>query len=139
MKKAISIFAVIILIVSCFTGCFGTESNEMPLDASDLEVLLRWDDYPLLDSVPRYRDNGIFDGMYEGRNSDIVISYRAVTSDAYERYVDELMACGFVLKENSEIWLSEGVSAVPQFTNGEISAAIVWSVTGSMDISVSMR
>ncbi|MBO4563162.1 MAG: hypothetical protein J5772_06080 [Clostridia bacterium] len=139
MKRIAALFVILIIVSASFTGClFGDdELGELPLSASDPEALMMWDEYPILDNVPRFRYDGIFKGIYEGKDGSVVISYVGISEQDYLNYTDDLILTGYELKEDSAIWIAEGLSGVPQFMLGELELAIVWTARGSMDISVS--
>lgn len=103
--------------------------------ANDPEVLAKWDEYDRLDGIPRFTLNGVFENIYES-NEMTVVSFLGVSQNDFEAYTQVLTSDGFRLRDDSSIWITEGMSGVPVFEKGSITLTLVWSMNGSLDISV---
>ena len=136
MKRAIILVLAALLLLP-LTACRSdnTPADELPKMASDPEVLARWDEYSMLDGVPRYKLTGILDNFYEGQDGSVVVSFFGVSDEDFESYCADILASGYRLKEGSSIWYTTGMSGVPQFEKGSRSLTLVWSMNGSLDIS----
>ena len=138
MKKALcAILAALIL--AALAGCAKKtdDKTELPKPANDPEVLAKWDEYGILDPVPRYTGTGFFENVYEGKNGMTVVSYLAVPADDFETYALNMSNYGFTLDPESSIWMTEGISGVPIFKKGSVELTLVWNVNGTLDIGVS--
>ena len=142
MKKTLyALVALMILLVSA-AGCGKNNggTQDLPLQADDPEVLAKWDDYRMLDGLPRYKYAGIFENIYVGADDTVVVSYVGVSSDNYIDYTNELIGAGCRLAEGSSIWLTEGMMGVPVFKWGSKEVTLVWSMNNdALDISVSAK
>lgn len=141
MKKILCALIALLMIAAAF-GCTGNNSgtDELPKLADDPEVLKKWDDHDMLDGLPRYARNGIFENIYVGADGSVVVSYVGVSSEDFVAYTDELIGAGCRLQEGSSIWLTEGMMGVPIFNRGNKEITLVWNMNNdSLDISVSNK
>ena len=133
MRKLLTIFLILLITCAFIAGCSENEESKARF-ASDPDVIAEWDDYPMLSGVPRFDSAGVFDGFYVN-DERTVVSFLGVTKETYEAYTERLMSEGFRLKENSSVWVTEGITGVPEFTrNGQV-LVLVWSANGTLDIS----
>ncbi|MBO6061897.1 MAG: hypothetical protein J6P98_07275 [Clostridia bacterium] len=136
MKRSIILFLAVLLLLP-LAACKSDNNHtyELPKAANDPEVLARWDEYPMLDGVPRYKLSGILEDFYKGPDGSVVVSFLGVSDADFESYCTEVLASGYRLKDGSSIWYTTGMSGVPQFEKGSRSLTLVWSMNGSLDIS----
>ncbi|MBR3382310.1 MAG: hypothetical protein IKG85_04660 [Clostridia bacterium] len=128
------LIAAVVLAVCMICACSGNGGETKLLTADDPEVLAKWDEHDSLDGIPRFTMTGVFDNIYFD-DDRTVVSFVAVPQEAFEAYVEELRSAGFKLKENSAIWVTEGMSAVPEFTRNGQELILVWNLNGTLDIS----
>ena len=135
MKRPICIL-ILLAMISCllFCACGGNGSDNKARFASDEDVIAEWDKYPMLDTVPRFTLSGVLDDFYINEERTVV-SFLGVSQESYEAYVQQLMNEGFRLKENSSVWVTEGMTGVPEFTRNGQELILVWSANGTLDIS----
>ncbi len=136
--KAFRIPALMLVFFLLFTcGCTAKENDPDPLPkmAADPELIKMWDDYSMLDGVPRYNRSGIFDNFYESENGTVVVSFFGVSAEDYEAYCADILASGYRLKEGSDIWVNQGMTGVPVFYKGTKGLTLVWSMNGNLDVS----
>ena len=139
MKRFVSIILILLLSAFAFAGCsskYEPPEDTLPKEASDPEVLKKWDGFDKLSGVPRYSDGGFFDDIYTGSDGMVVAAYKGVSADDFEAYANTFLSDGFKLAEGSTIWVSTGVSGVPQFKKGNVFVTLVWSMSGDLDIGV---
>lgn len=138
MKKALcAILAALIL--AALAGCAKKtdDKTELPKPANAPEVLAKWDEYDILASVPRYLGSGFFDNVYVGQDGMTVVSYVAVPAEEFESYAIAMGNYGFVLEDDSSIWVTQGITGVPIFKKGSLKLTLVWNMNGTLDIGVS--
>ncbi len=135
MKRTLSLLIAVLTLLSfiALSGCTKHE-EEKTLFADDPEVLAKWDEYSVLSGIPRFTFNGVFDNIYSDEER-VVVSYLGVTESDYIEYTKLLQLNGFRLKENSAIWITEGLSGVPEFVRMNEKITLVWSINGGLDIS----
>lgn len=135
MKRLICVL-ILFALLSCmlFCACGGSGSDNKVRFASDEDVIAEWDKYPMLENVPRYALTGVLDDFYLS-DDRTVVSFLGVSQESYEAYVQQLMNEGFRLKENSSVWVTEGMTGVPEFTRNGQELILVWSANGTLDIS----
>lgn len=135
MKRTLAFLISVLIMISfaAFSGCTKNETD-IPLFADDPEVLAKWDEYSVLSGIPKFTLNGVFDGIYSDEER-VVVSYLGVTESDYIEYTKLLQSNGFKLKENSAIWITEGLSGVPEFIRMNEKVTLVWSINGGLDIS----
>lgn len=104
--------------------------------ANDPEVLRIWETTPALDGIPRFRGNGIFEGVEVSEEGSVTLTYFGVEDKDYLSYTNKLKSEGFSLEPDSAIWMAEGLSGYPLFQRGEVRVALVWSLNGVFTISV---
>lgn len=139
MKRFVSVILVLLLSACCFAGCsskYSPPEDALPKEASDPEVLNKWDGYDKLNGIPRFTGKGFFDDIYTGNDGMVVVSYKGVSADDFEEYANSYLSEGFKLSEGSAIWVSYGISGVPQFKKGNVNVTLVWSMNGGLDIGV---
>ncbi len=125
------------LMAFAFAGCgssYKPGTDDLPKSASDPEVVKKWDEYSKLDGLPRYTGAGIFDNIYVGEDGMVVVSFKAVSADDFESYAQSYLSNGFELEEGSSIWVTNGMSGVPQFKKGNASVTLVWTMNGDLDV-----
>ena len=130
------------LLLQAFAACGGKQNNDpspLPKMASDEEVVKMWDEYPALDGLPRFKEKCILDGFYPGEDGMVVASFLGVSAEAFEGYCASLTGSGYKLKEGSSIWLTEGITGMPQFEKGNRLITVVWSAQGTLDISSNLK
>lgn len=126
------------LMLAAFAGCSNkkNEEQELPKFANDPEVLAKWDEYEILNNIPRYTGSGLFDNIYVGEAGMTVVSFLGVSAEDFEAYAKNMSAYGFKLDEGSSIWVTEGITGVPIFKKGSTELTLVWNMNGSLDIGV---
>ena len=137
--KRIAVLLIALLALLVFVGC-GQNKNpaeeELPKMASDREVLKTWDQYVMLEGVPRFDGTGIFGGVEAGEEEAVTLTYFGVDADSFVGYTEKLKDSGFTLAKGSEIWVAEGLSGCPAFLRCEKQVSLVWSINGVLMISV---
>ena len=139
MKKIVLTALALLLSAFVLAGCshsYDPGEDALPKKASDPEVLKQWDGYEKLAGIPRYTAGGFFDNIYVGEDGMTVVSFKAVSDDEFEAYANSFLAEGFKLAEGSSIWVSKGMSGVPQFEKGSVNVTLVWSMSGDLDVGV---
>lgn len=138
MKKTICLLLSALLLLAC-VGCNNKKDAEpeLPKPANAPEVLAKWDEYDILASVPRYLGSGFFDNVYVGQEGMTVVSYVAVPAEEFESYAMAMGNYGFVLEDDSSIWVTQGITGVPIFKKGSLKLTLVWNMNGTLDIGVS--
>ena len=137
MKRTLLLLSAMLLFASCalFLGCAGdTAGDDQPLLASQPEASALWDAHPLLDGLPRYSMGGLMNGVTD-EDGKTVVSIVGVSAEEYEAYANILLANGLRLQKDSDIWLSEGITGIPVFTFGGRTVSIIWSFTGSLELT----
>lgn len=139
MKRIALLLLALIIALLSFSGCAKKENpvdEELPKMASDREVLKIWDDYRMLEGVPRFKGTGIFSAASVNEEGVVSLTYFGVEPEVYVDYTNSLKSDGFTLEPDSAIWMAEGLSGYPLFTRGEKHIALVWSLNGVFMISV---
>lgn len=115
----------------------GNPEDLIPKDASDSSVLALWDEYDILNHVPRYEGDGIFDSIVETESGGVNVYYNGVPLEDYEAYNNSLKNKGFKLAKGSSVIASNGGVGTPVYVkSGELKVKLVWILDGMFAITV---
>ena len=137
MKKLTTALLIFLMLLTAALNCAcGRKEPEMPKLASDADVIAKWEEYAVLDGIPRYALGGIFDNFSPGEDGNVIVSFLGVSKDDFLAYTETLQAEGFRLKEDSSVWLNEGMSGTPTFVRNGRAVTLIWYMNGGLDINV---